>query len=310
MADQEPDGAALLETLRAVEPQTSSSVSVARAIRTATRRRQVRRVAGSVAAAVVTAVVVIAASVLAGGRDLPPAQPPGQFDVLRQAFTVGSAGGFTPASYETGRYRQVVRLRPAPDSPQGTPAWATVTMYAPGRAQQPVGAQAPDVNGRRAYWSPRAGATEIAWEWADGSWGFAVVAGPDARALAHRVAQSVAGGADTPVLVPFTVPTPTDGTQLLGVITPFGTASDPDAGALLVLGTRDERVLVGVRRHLDHDFVSGVPRSTSASDVTIPNVGNGWSVVAEADGSSPGHDRLAGLAASVELTEKPTTPLR
>ena len=119
------------------------------------------------------------------------------------------------------------------------------------------------------------------------------------------MAESVAGGADVPVAVPFTIPAPADPLRLLGVITPFGTSSDRTGGALLVLGTRDDadRILVGVQRDLTRDLVTGRPRP--APEFSIPDVGGGYSVLAEAQ--RPGQP-LADLAGSVRLVPYPADP--
>jgi hypothetical protein len=278
-------------------------------------------------AAVVTGLAVVAVPAIVGRPDAVQPARPAELSVLRQAFTVGSAAGFTPVSYETGRYRHRVVLGPARgDVPQGTPDRATVTMYARGHLPgwNPGGERAADVNGRKAFWmpSPVTGpviGTEIAWEWSDGAWGFAFVdsVGADARDLAHRVAESVGSGADVAVSVPFTATAPADPLRLLGVITPFGTSSDLTGGALLVLGTRDDadRILVGVRRDLARDPVTGRPvavpapttqlggRAAAVGDrsVTIPNPG-GLSTTAEADRSGA---PLSELALSIQLVANP-----
>jgi hypothetical protein len=293
MESIERDGRRLLAPLRDDAPGPST-VDLERAVRTGARRVRARQVVVAAAAAVLTGLAGVAVPAVIGHhRAVEPARP-AEFSVLRQQFAVGSAGGFTPVSYETGRTRQRVELGPA--SGEG-PDRATVTMYPRGARRQPAAEPAPDVNGHKAFWTT---ANEIAWEWSAGAWGFASIntARSDARDRVHRVAESVSPGADTPVRVPFTIPNPPS--TLLGVITPFGTSSDPAEGALVVLGTPDNRVLVGVQRDLTRDLVTGATRPKP--EVTIPDVGGGYSVLAQAD--QPGAP-LAELAAGVRLVPNP-----
>lgn len=354
MEPTEKDGARLLAPLRDVEPASRSTVSVDRAIHVGARRQRARQVLGTAMVVGLTALgVAVLPSVLSGQWDAAPATQVGEFEVLRQEFDVGSAGGFTPVSYETGRYRQQVRLRPA-DGAEGLPEWANVTMYAPGRLPDrddsrwmPEGDQAPDVHGRRALWLPEPlsarDGTELAWEWGENAWAFAYVdkAGGDARGMVHRIAQSVRPGAGRTVPLPFTVPEPApdEPNQLVGVISPFGTSSDVFAGGLLVFGRYDpvraddaDRILVGVRRDLTHDLVSGDARqapvtntqlaghaaAVTSTAVTIVDAGAGYSAVAET--TSPrlaSQQELTDLATSVRFVADPTdqrswstTPLR
>jgi hypothetical protein len=328
MESTERDGLRLLAPLRDSEAPAPSTVDVGRAVRAGARRVRVRQAMTAAVAAVVTGLAVVAVPAIVNRPQVvEPARPAAELSVLRQQFTVGSAGGFTPASYETGRYRHRVVLGPA--HPDGS-GWASVSMYARGHLPgwNPGGERAADVNGRKAFWMPapateRATGTEIAWEWSDGAWGFAFVnsVAGDARDVAHRVAESVAGGADVPVAVPFTVPAPAGPVRLLGVITPFGTSSDPTSAAFLVLGTKSDadRVLVGVQRDLSRDPVTGQPHQAPApttqvaghqaavgdTSVTIFDVDGGFAVVATADQlGSP----LVDLAGSVRLVPNPTDP--
>ncbi|GAB3440037.1 hypothetical protein [Actinophytocola sediminis] len=318
MDQTEQDGARLLSPLRDTEPGTPSTVSVHRAIHTGARRQRTGQALGALAVVAVTVFGVLTGStILNGQQSAPPATPVGEFEPLRQEFGVGSAGGFTPVSYETGRYRQRVLLVPT----DGSAGDAEVTMYAPGRLPDPpAGDPAPEVNGKRALWT----GTALAWEWTANAWAFAMV---DSRDVAHRVAQSVEPGAGAAVRLPFTVPAPDSGDprQLVGVISPFGTSSDPAEGGLLVFGTRDpvsadddaDRVLVGVRRDLTRDLVTGDPgaapvattqldgRPAAVSDtaVTILDTGGGYAIVAESTVVSTGE--LTELASSVRLVENP-----
>jgi hypothetical protein len=306
MEPTERDALRLLAPLRDAEPPGPSTVDVSRAVRTGARRVRVRQVMTAAVAAVVTGLAVVAVPmVINRPQTVEPARPAAEFPVLRQQFTVGSAGGYTPVSYETGRYRHRVELGPAYG--EGSDR-ATVTMYPRGRSPwNPGGEQAEDVNGHKAFWVPnpvtgQASGTELAWEWSDGAWGFAYVNGvdQDARHRAHVVAESVAGDTDVPVTVPFTIPAPADPLRLLGVITPYGTSSDRTSGALLVLGSADEdRILVGVQRDLARDLVAGQPRNAPAISVAA---GAGYTAIAESDQSGR---PLAELAGSVRLVQDP-----
>lgn len=295
----ERDGQQLLAPLRDDAPD-QSTVDINKAVRTGTRRVRVRQAVVAGVAAVVTGLAAVAVpAIVAHPRTTEPARPAAELSVLSQQFTVGSAGGFTPISYETGRFQHRVELGPASGD---APDRASVTMYPRGRSPWNLGGeQAADVNGRKAFWLPspvtdQAAGTEIAWEWSDGGWAFAYVHStrPDARDLAHRVAESVAAGPDNPVAVPFTVAV--GSLELLGVITPFGTSSDRTSGALLVLSSGTDRILVGVQRDLTLDLATGQRRA--APEVSIPDVGGGYSVLAQAD--RPGAP-LQELAAAVRV---------
>lgn len=293
------DGHDLLAALRDAAPTTPSTVDVGRAIRVGQRRRRTRQLAGVVAVATVTAIIAAIVPAL-WGRPLPPARPLGAFDLMRHELSVGSAGGFTPISYETGRYRQRATLTPV----DGSARRASVTTYAAGRQSDPEGTRAPDVNGHHAFWV--SGRAEVAWEWAPNAWTFAEVtgAGDDGRTLAHRVAQSV-GRRTAQVQLPFEVPTLPAPYRLTGVVTPRG---DPAAGALLVLDSDGTRVLLGVRRDLDRDFTTGerrtppiattqvAGRAAAVLDNSVTIFDPGPAVVAEADGPAPD---LVALATSV-----------
>jgi hypothetical protein len=270
----------LLAPLRDAAPSTPSRVNVHRAVHAGARRVWLRRAAAGAVAAVLTALaVVVVPSVVRDRAVIPPAGV-GEFDIMRQVVTVGSAGGFTPVSYETGRDRQVVRLASA-ESPV-----ATVTVYAPGRlGWTPDGEAAPSVNGHRAVWVPNA--DEVAWEWSPGAWAVASVSGgPEPRERAHRVALSVSPQ-DSAVSIPFTVAA---WGELVGVIIP----RDPAEGAM-VLASGSDRVTVGVARDLTRDLASGQPRSVPPASVPL---GSGFS--AFADGTAD-PQTLGELAASVKL---------
>lgn len=228
----------LLAPLRAVEPAQRTTVDVGRAIRTGKRRKRIR-VGLAALAAVVLSVVALSPALLRSPDPVPEPAGTAEFDVLRQVVRVGSAAGYTPRFYETGRYRQTIGLSRADDP---TEPGGTVTVYARGRHPEqtgpdwePRGQRAPDVHGRRAVWPVHG---ELAWEWSPGAWatvrldaGFL-----DLRDRAHRVAQSVLPGADTPVRVPLTVDGSTFGrVGLVGVR--VATRPGPEVAALVFAGS-------------------------------------------------------------------------
>ncbi|MFI6519290.1 hypothetical protein ACIBF1_27305 [Spirillospora sp. NPDC050679] len=214
--EQEREAARLLGALRGFEPPGDPSPGApGRAVRAGRRRVRARRgAAAALSAAAVAAAVVLPGSLPPSGGGGRPVTGAERFDPSRPAFRVGSAGGFTPASYQASPGVQRALLRPEdPDGPlRGTDG--VVEMYPegdlpPGSAgKAPAGRAAPDVHDRRARWldAPvlRPGAVEMAWEWKPGAWGFVSLKGPGAnRARTHLVALGVVpagtpGVPDTP----------------------------------------------------------------------------------------------------------------
>ncbi|MBB5958064.1 hypothetical protein FHS29_004672 [Saccharothrix tamanrassetensis] len=198
----------LLEPLRGVEPGAGGGVDVARAIRDGRRRRRNGRALSLVAAvAMVFGAAVVGPAVLRGLSPGPAASA--AFDPLRVVAQVGSAGGFTPVEYRTGRHRQEVVLGLEDDRAAGERGIVLIHAagWFPGQdgpEWRPDGDRAPDVGGRAAWWR---GDSELVWEWAEHSWAVVRVAGgfPDLRDRAHRVAQSVDTSRSLPVTVPLTV---------------------------------------------------------------------------------------------------------
>ncbi|MGW0517143.1 hypothetical protein [Crossiella sp. NPDC003009] len=285
----------LLAPLREAGPRTPSTVDVPSAIRAGTRRRRLRQVAGAgVAAALTVLIALLAPSLVSGLSTVEPARPAVTFDPLRKSFRVGSAGGFTPVSYETGRDRQRITLVRADGG--GGPATVTMAGGGPG----PAGEAAPPVHGRRAVWQ----GTGVAWEWTDGAWGS--VEGAGDREQAHRIAQSVESGANDLVMVPFKQVQPD---PLLGVLSPYGTTDRVTDAVLLVHGAPGGgRILVGTRRDLARDPVTGLPRQAPRFDseldgrqavvtdtaVILAGTGGGPAVVALSE--TAGRQRLVELA--------------
>lgn len=295
MDETDQEVARLLEPLRGDEPSAAPAVDIGRAMRVGRRTRRVRTGFGVAAAAVVVLLAVgFIPSVV---RDLTRVDvAAGQFDVLRRTFGIGSAGGFTPLSYETGRYQQQVQLgleKPA----AGQSGQGTVTMYAKGRLH-PAGDPAPDVYGHRAIWMS---GTELAWEWDKDSWVVASLSGgfPDLRDRVYRVAESVSLNENSPITVPFTVPRDTG--QLVGVRVPFGTGP-----SVLMFDALSVSVQSGLRPGPDHPAnaqIGGHSASVGDHSVTVFDVGENLAVVA--DGSA-GITRLTEVAGSVRLVANPT----
>jgi hypothetical protein len=325
MDDTEREIEKLLAPLRDDVPATPSGVSVERAVEAGRRRLRTRgRLAGAAAALAVVAVCGLLAVMLRADRDS-AAGPPGGFDPLTRSFQVGSAGGFAPESYESGRYEQRVRLRlerPA----AGQVGQGTVTLFAPGQVPSdwtPTGRRMPDVYGREAVLldtpTTAPGGVELAWRWSDTGWAFAHLdAGfPDLADRAHRVAQSVLPVPAEPLAVPFTLALP-PGLQVTGVRVPVGATAERGAvllgegGAAPPIGP-GFLVAVSLRSGLTPGpdapvtgEVAGRPASVRAGRVIVFDVAPGLSVVAEA---APGEripaEMLEELAASVEPAPDP-----
>ncbi|MBE1530494.1 hypothetical protein [Actinomadura algeriensis] len=334
MDHDDEDARRLLSALRDAEPESTTAIDVADAMRVGRRRARGRRFASGVTVAGVVAVVAIVSTLL--GRTMPPeetppAAPPNQFGVTHQFFRVGSAGGFTPESYETGRYRQRAHLRLADqDGPRR--ADGLVTMFPrdrlvdrDGRPWAPDGARAPDVNGHRAFWldTPviRAGAIEVAWEWAPGAWGFASVRGDGVdRTQAHRVAQSVLPNGGITVRAPVTVPPSVLGerNRLIGTVASAATPGTRPSVALR-FGPKDPParigggepgwIAIGVERpapELRTDTTVGDrPAAVDDTGVTVRESAD-TAFFAEVSGASMlasfgGAERLRDLAAAVTM---------
>lgn len=337
MDDTEREIEKLLAPLRDDVPTTPSGISVERAVEAGRRRLRTRsRLAGVATALVVVAVCGLLAVMLRVDRDS-AAGPPGGFDPLTRSFQVGSAGGFTPESYESGRYEQKVQLRlerPAP----GQVGRGTITMLAPGQLPPdwaPGGRRMPDVYGREAVLLDvpltAPGGVELAWRWSDTGWAFAHLDSdfPDLGDRAHRVAQSVHPVPAEPLTVPFTMALPPAAAdlQVTGVRVPVGDGGERGTVLLGVGGdappVSSSFVAVGLRSDLQPgpdapvtDVVAGRSASVREGRVVIFDVARGLSVVAEAVPSEQSSSRiLEELAASVQVAEGnpatwPTHPLR
>ncbi|RZS34889.1 hypothetical protein EV193_108239 [Herbihabitans rhizosphaerae] len=321
MNESDVDGAKLLAPLRGTTPDGESAVSVEKAIATGKRRRAVRGALGAAAVAVVTVLaVILVPAALNTNRDeqVRVATAPTEFNVLRQEFTVGSAGGFTPYAYRTGRFAQRIDLKRA-GTPDPTEPTAMVTIYPSGPySSEPDGEPAPAVNDRRAKYVPSAGprSTRIAWEWADGAWAYAEVPpGPDAQAIAHRVAQSVGRGGTAPARVPFTIGALGED-RVLGVVNSMP-ASNHGPTAQLLIGRTDPSgasgemvgIVVGLTTASGQQNTSldGRPAIESPGRVTMLDGGPGRAATASALISAEPL-RLKEIAASVQISGDPANP--
>ncbi|MBP2321158.1 hypothetical protein JOF56_001543 [Kibdelosporangium banguiense] len=204
----EEEGIGLLAPLRDAAPAERSKVDVVQAVRTGRRQSRRRVVAGMLAAAGLVIVAGVGVPMLI--HNLPDATAPAHstegFDLLKRVVTVGSAGGFTPDTYETSVGRQVIKLIRA-DGGQGT---ATIEVFPPMNSPYPpaypgLGKRAADVNGREAYWIEPG--PVLVWSWAEDSWATVYwenVPDSDVMDKIHRVAQAVLPG-ESPVTVPFRI---------------------------------------------------------------------------------------------------------
>ncbi|RZQ61517.1 hypothetical protein [Amycolatopsis suaedae] len=327
MTDHDRELAELLAPLR-VSPPEKSTVDVEAAVRAGRARRRARIAAGGIAAVLVVLAGVLVPGLFRGSsapEDVTPAGF-GEFDPFQRALVVGSAGGYTPVGYETGRYRQTVQLGLERSGVGG----GTVTVYARGRGPSPGngfvwdgitrGGQGPSP----VYYRHQGDVVTMAWEWQPGAWGYVVLDGPfgDLDARARRVAESVAPGGERPRF-PFTVPAPGGGLRPVGI-------RGQDGEAPVLLYATGERIdppgepvralAVGVRSGLvpgeklpQTGELAGHAVSAQPDSFTVFGVGAGLSVTARAD--PPGD--LAGyggpgvvqdLAAAVELVPDPADP--
>jgi hypothetical protein len=202
----EDEGATLLAPLRDAEPSMRSGVDVTRAMRAGRRHQRNRLVVGVVAAVTLVALPAFTLPALVHNfmQNTPAAPPVGEFDMFKQVMTVGTAGGFTPYSYRTGRFEQAVDL----GHTFGGTGSARVTMYAQGRSG-PINTSEPaeNVNGLLAYWQSGLKDPTLAVRWAENGWAIVTAnSGTDLDIVdrTHRIAQSVGFNvAHVAVKVPF-----------------------------------------------------------------------------------------------------------
>jgi hypothetical protein len=304
-------GAKLLAPLRNVHPHDESGVDVARAMRTGKRHQRNRVVTGvmAVVGLAVLAMVVVPSAVR--HQAIAPAVPTvSEFDMFKQAMQVGTAGGFEPYNYRTGRFEQAVDVVHTP----GGRGYGRVTIYAPGH-HKPVDTSKPavDVNGLPAFWQPGEKDPTLAVNWTDNGW--AVIRATSDTDLdiverTHRLAQAITfNGATSRAVVPFTLPArlPGDPLRLVGLMQ----NRDWMSGQVL-LSTSDETgapvlaVNVGWGFPVDKEpnsSINGHEAIVEDKSFTILNAdGNGAVVSVRYDdvGQLGGIEALRVLAASVE----------
>lgn len=214
MSQQHEDYAGLLKALREAPDEPTESISIDRAIQDGRRTIRRRRVLGGIAVVGIVGAASSARPLLNAFHEPPVAGPlPGvyqPFQIWGREFDVGTAGGFTPYEYVTGRRFQIIALartdHPAVDGPA-----AVATLYASGLRSVPTAAlQLESIEGRPAYLtSETSGGTTITWEYADFSWGTVTVHTDhsDRAQRARHIAESI-HRRKTParVTVPFIVP--------------------------------------------------------------------------------------------------------
>ncbi|WP_163507035.1 hypothetical protein [Fodinicola acaciae] len=325
LGHDEVDGKRLLASLRGVEPDDHTSVDVSRAVRSG--RRQVRMRHSVLPAAGGLAVILLVATLALVVQQTRGAQQPvagrGAFPVAEQAFRIGSAGGLTPLTYQTGRFRQRVELGPA-DGSGLSGITAAVTMYARGAVASPTGSPTDPVDGRPAYWITADGANpvELAWQYAPDAWGFVTVTGRGAsRDRAYKVALSVTTGAHDPVTAPVVVPPSTigDGYRIVGYRSTIGPKVRPHRYVEVLYGIDDEGgwIAAGLtspgQRGAGSSTVGGRPAVETATSVTFTD---GSGIFAEASdpaylssyGGLPALRRVAAAATTAPGFRWPEVP--
>jgi hypothetical protein len=210
------DGAKLLAPLRKVNPDDESGIDVARAMRNGKRHQRNRVIAGVSAVVSLAVLAMVVVPTLLRPQALTPAVPTvSEFDMFKRVMSVGTAGGFQPYSYRTGRFEQAVDVAHTPNG-QG---YGRVTVYAPGH-NPPIDTSrpAPDVNGLTAFWQPGERDPTLAVNWTENGWAIIRVTSLtdlDIVDRTHRLAQAVQfSGVNVPARVPFTLPAGAGGPSL------------------------------------------------------------------------------------------------
>ncbi|GAA1678711.1 hypothetical protein GCM10009745_22940 [Kribbella yunnanensis] len=297
------DYAGLLKALREAPDESTESISIDRAIHDGRRTIRRRRVLGTLGVVGVVAAASSARPLFNAFREPPVAgPPPGRFQPLQiwgREFDVGTAGGFQPYQYITGRIFHMVALtstaRPTNE------ATAVATLYAPGLRSAPLSAalQLEPIEGRPVYVvGEDSGATTITWEYADHCWGtVAVYTDPAGRAArARHVAESIhRRKTPVPLTVPFTVPRrlfgPEDDVVLVRV--PYG-ALDSEYEVAVAAADPEEPTVVssltsaGIHRpaasEKPNTTIAGRPAIVDGGlNATVFGVGSGYAADAMAD---------------------------
>jgi hypothetical protein len=268
-------------------------------------------VAGMIAAASLVVVAGVGVPMLIDNRPDATA-PAGQsfgMDLFKRVVDVGSAGGFTPDTYETRRDRQIITLKRA-DGGQGT---ATIEVMPPMKAPYPpaypeLGVRTDDVNGREAHWIEPG--PVLAWTWAKDAWAtmsWENVPEPDVKVRMHRVAQSVTP-AESPVTVPFKMSLE-EGLTLEAVRVSTSSA----VSSVVLTRFSPEGVYQSITAGLlpaesgitANDQVSSHPANTSSNTVKILDTGHGLVAYATTSGSKPDIDLLRLVATTIVAADDP-----
>lgn len=297
-------------------PEGPGNVSVDRAIRTGRRTVRNRRAAGALAAVAAVLAIVLVPAVIGSqlGSEQHPVAPPSvtpkPFGLWVQEFQAGIAGGFRPATYETGLYEQTITLGPESLSSPVRGVIARVRLWPAGRSfsyagstQPPSPYTGPDaarLPDHKAYiLHSDAARLVLAWQRADGGWGFVELSGhmagsEDASATVARVihiAESVQP-ARRPIAVPFTVRgSSLPDNWISGVITEQDTRAVMLRLAGLTVGVRPSAAPVKT-----NTTVGGRPAYKTSTMVEIPRIGPGYNAVASV--GRPGAIAVAERAAA------------
>ncbi|WP_076990210.1 hypothetical protein [Actinosynnema sp. ALI-1.44] len=299
--NHEDEGRQLLAPLRDVEPDIRTGVDIAKA-KQAGRRTSRRRVIAGVAAAASLAVLAglgVPAVVSNLSEQVPPAKSTD--GVIEQLVEVGTAGGFTPRFYTSTTTSQTVVLTRT-DGGAGT---AEVEVLRPGLVPGDAEMRnaAPDVNGRKAYWTGEDLGT-LMWKWPGE--GYATVRShatfPNIKERLHYIAQAVRPVVK-PMSVPFTVPR--DDSLTLRAIsayvsTPTGSvdfthSTQAGASTISVLLAPTEKGLQ------THTTVRGRAASVEPNVVKVPDVIPGYMLVVTTDAMRGEREYLVRLAESVQF---------
>jgi hypothetical protein len=349
MNTKDEDYTGLLQTLREDTDPDTGGISVDRAIQDGRRTVRRRRIAGGAAVIALIAAVSTAPLLLNGIGDSDDgvvAPSPGSvqpFGVWSQAFEAGSAGGFTPYRYKTGKYWQEIAMRPTTTG-LGKEAWAGVTMLARGIEPEASNnrwakkSAIANIEDRPAYLLDQAAASvTLAWRYADNSWGIVTVTGYSAAQVdrARHIAESVHQGAGRPVTVPFTVSRAAIGSDLevTSVSIPLGSGT-PDAapteyllGLDVGVGTesagsgplppaeRQSQLTVGITTpppaFAPTTTVNGRPAEVHADDnYTRFSLAKGYLAIAEQSPLSSYLTNFTAIAASIKLAGPNGDPVR
>jgi hypothetical protein len=325
------DYAGLLKTLEDT-PDSPSEVSIERAVRTGRRTVLRRRAAGAFAVLAVIAGASITPPVLDHGREPAPAETPSKpapdsdgYSIWSQEFEAGTAGGFTPAAYQTGQLWQRIIMKPASDE-VGKDAGAVVTMWMPDTEPDPAGGeQIGEIAGGPVYLAEQTATSVIlVWRYAApygrvASGVVRVTSTADNRIeRAKNIAEAVhRRTVARPVSVPFTVAKSALGDrQLTGVWSTLGSGPQQHR---LVLGPSnpdgrmpDPPLSVGVTLPAptirQTTTIGGNPAAVSEFSVTIVNQAGNYGAVATASPVSSYRLDLSKLAGSVRMVANPDLP--